>query len=268
MQKSLYFLLFIFFTQQMSAQSISIQEAAAQKKILYKLSGSWKNNKEKEKYLDADGQYFGKCMKINIHSISKDTLYLDIDNGLMLMCEDTTVQDMIVTKSVHIDLLPGETQSFRLYAMCTEIKDGMPEDIRVYKIGNLADDKLRAITVTIENKYMQNVIGQGAVWAYTDHATESDLRRYGATQYTLAMTGELLTQSGTMTPFTKTQDSLDQALIIPLSENETSEGMLNPTITLDLYVFYGATGVFLILLSITVYLAFKKRKKKDTDLIQ
>ncbi len=268
MKKLFYLLLFSFFTQQASAQSITIQDAMAQKKILYKLSGSFKND-DQEIFHDADGQYFGKCMTISVFNIYKDTLLLTIDNGLMLMCEDTTVQDMIVTKSIHIDLLPHESKRFRLYAMCTEIKDKMPQETTVYKIGTFADDKLRAITLMIENEYMQNVIGQGAVWAYTDDATESDLRRYGATQYTLDMTAELLTLSGTATPFTQVQDSLAQvSLVIPLSEDESNEGMLTPTITLDLYVFYGATGIFLILLSVTIYLVFKKRKQKEEDIVQ
>src|SRR5690606_34035954 len=78
-------------------QTITIEEAVKQNRIDYTIAGSWDYNDSKE-FTDANGQYFGKCMTITIRNKNNDTLPLAIENGLLLMCEDTTVQDMLITK--------------------------------------------------------------------------------------------------------------------------------------------------------------------------
>lgn len=236
-------------------QSINILDAVAENKIEYNASGSW-NSLDKMEFIDANGQYFGKCMTLEIQSITNETLELEIKNGLMLMCEDTSIQDMIITKPTYVTLLPNQNKTIKLYAMCSELHNGMPFEGIVYTIGEMADKKLIAITQTIGNMFMQNIVGQGAVWAYTDNATEEDLRLYGATSTSLPLTIEILNKAGVITNI----NPQSEVEIIQEDAKETkTEDNSDNIIKLNAYLVYGCIGLILLL----VVLLLKKRKNNN-----
>lgn len=238
---------------------ILIIDAANKKIIDYSIVGSWDNN-DKQEFLDADGQYFGKCMTIKLHSRIDSTVYIFIDNGLMLMCDDTATQDMIITKPIYVHLKPRQDRIVQLYAMCSEIHNGMPHKQTAYKVGSIADKSLVAIANTIDEMFMNNIAGQGAVWAYTDKAEESDLRKYGATANSLRLTIEILNKAGVETKLNPT--AIDTSTIhhsMQSIDNYQDDNYFS----IKKYVVYGATGVILFLLGTTIVLIFRKRKSND-----
>jgi hypothetical protein len=147
--------------------------------------------KDNQVSIDADGLHYGKCMTLNLVSRVDSALFIFIENGLMLMCDDTTTQDMIITKPIYVNLEPRQQKEVQLYAMCSEIHDGAPNIFTDYNIGSIADKNLVSIANSIDEMLMNNVAGQGAIWAYTDQAEEAALRNYGATDNSLNLTIEI-----------------------------------------------------------------------------
>lgn len=237
-------------------QTMNISDALAENKIEYEASGSW-NSLDKMEFIDANGQYFGKCMTMQIQSITNETLELEIKNGLMLMCEDTSIQDMIITKPTYLTLLPNQSKTIKLYAMCSELHNGMPFEGVVYTIGEMADAELVAITEIAAKMFMQNVVGQGAVWAYTDNATEDDLRLYGATDASLPLTIEILNKAGVVTNINPSSEEA----IAEETEEVVTETQTTSQITLDAYLVYIGAGVILLLLFTTALSLFRKKNK-------
>jgi hypothetical protein len=253
---------------------INILDAIDKKTIDYKASGRY-NTDDKTEYIDADGQYYGKSMLIILHNNSDDTLYIYIPEGLMLMSEDTVIQDMLITKPVYALLKPKRTQTYPLYAMCSEIHDKVPATHTKYTISKNNDEKLVSIAQTINRSFMQNVIGQGAVWAYTDNATEEDLRTYGARDETLELTLNLLAKAGIKTKLAEelnfvpptiieaNKDSIIHSLSNDLDYANTVLKYKKENIELNPIAFYSGIGVIILIIGATTYLAFRKRKNKN-----
>ena len=124
--------------------TILITDAAKKNIIDCKIFGS-SNLKDNQVSIDADGLHYGKCMTLNLVSRVDSALFIFIENGLMLMCDDTTTQDMIITKPIYVNLEPRQQKEVQLYAMCSEIHDGAPNIFTDYKIGSIADKNLVSI---------------------------------------------------------------------------------------------------------------------------
>jgi len=253
---------------------INILDAIDRKTIDYKASGRY-NVEDKTEYIDADGQYFGKSMLIMLHNNSDDTLYIYIPEGLMLMSEDTVIQDMLITKPVYALLNPKRTKTFPLYAMCSEIHDKVPATHTKYIVSKNNDEKLITIAQTINHSFTQNIIGQGAVWAYTDNATEDDLRTYGASDKTLELTLNLLDKAGIKTKLAEelnfvpsaqievNKDSIIKSLRYDLDYANTVLKYKKENIELIPIAFYSGIGVIILIIGSTTYFAFRKRKNKN-----
>lgn len=244
-------------------QTLEIQDAISKKQIEYNIEGSW-NSLDKQEFFDADGQYFGKCLKIKIRNKNKASCMIYIPNGLMLMCEDTVTQDMIITKPIYVNLNPRQTKVFQLYAMCSEIHDGMPNKLTKYRVGKMADENLVTITKTINDKFMQNIVGQGAIWAYTDKATKDDLTKYGATENSLDLTIGILNNAGVTTKINPQPTKIIDSTFIQTSEISLEENSGKNIVALNKSVAYSACGVIFLLLGSTLLLLFKNRKN-DSD---
>ncbi len=246
------------------SQTIEIQEAIDNNKIEYSITGSWDYNDPKE-YLDSDGQYFGKCMTITIRNKYNDTIPLSIPNGLLLMCDDTTVQDMLITKPMFVYLFPRQKKTFQLYAMCSEIHDAMPGKQKKYKVGKMANGDLVRIAYKIDEMFMHNIVGQGAVWACSDNATENDLRTYGATDASLKLTIELLDQAQVKTKLNPPINEPVKVDSIKPKDKASNKNLIskNQGLTIEWLYVYLISGLFLILLIYSAYLTIQKRRKSN-----
>jgi hypothetical protein len=257
-------IILLFITSITFGQRLDIKKAISSKKIKCEIEGSWDTN-DKLEFLDSNGQYFGKCITVKVRNIYNDTLNIYIENGLMLLCDDSRTQDMVVTKSIFINLLPKQYKSFQLYAMCAEMHDGMPNISTSYKVGELTNEKLVSITQQIENSFMQNVAGQGAVWSFTDNANIDDLIKYGATESSIEITFDILNKAGIVTELSsKKQASLDSInqIIIDFEKDfiSTENSENDNSINIELNTFYFFIIVSFFLICIIIFLLIKKRK--------
>ena len=237
-----------------SQAGIPVEDAIKKGIIECRISGAWSIN-DKIEQVDADGQYFGKCMLIKVKSKIDSIITLYFNDGLMFISDDTIIQNMVLSKALHLALEPHEEKSFEFYAMCTEIHDKVPNKLTTYKIQNITDSNLAKITTTIDDLYMNNIVGQGAIWAYTDTAMEVDLYKYGASEKTIQLTKEILNKAKVNT------------LLNPLPKDITST---NPNIHSDdnyilmnKYFVYNSFGVLLALSITGFYLLYNALRNND-----
>ena len=91
------------------------------------------------------------------------------------------------------------------------------------------------------------MIGQHALWAYTDKADYKELEKYGADSLSIKLTADIL---NALSIETKLKPKKPKTEIIP-----------DETIQVRLGVFYGVVALFVILLFTIIYLFVAKRKR-------
>lgn len=124
--------------------------------------------------------------------------------------------------------------------------------MRVFTIGEMADTNLIKLSKYLQVSYNQNMIGQHAVWAYTDKANFDTLKKYGADTNSVKRTIEILNAVNIITPLNNTFTNPEQ------KQNPI------PTMTLNSYIVYGGMGLigFLSLVTITALI----RRKKNNEM--
>jgi hypothetical protein len=227
----------------------SINEAIDKGMLDLKISGAYDPRIFYE-VVDKDGVHYGKCMAIILKSKIDSVVLLRLDCGTQLIPVDTSVQTMIVTQKAVFPLYPNETYATRFYAMCGQLHDAAPSIQTTFRIGELADTGLVKLTDYLGDNYIQNMLGQHAMWAFTDQAGFEELKKYGADSLSIAKTKEILNNLNLETKLTP-------KLVVAQNE-ETNEMSIN-----RYYVFAGA-GLLLILATTTIILIFRRKKEDET----
>ncbi len=262
--KLIFSLFFTFLLVQAYSQSefVSLKEAADANQIRATISGAWDGTERA--YWDPTGQYYGKCIQMDISNLSDDSLHLFIPIGQMLNSADSTVQDMIITKEIKVSIQAHKSLLLDCYAMCAEYHDKMPNQRTRYAIGELADKHLRSIAESIDEMYMQNICGQGAIWAYTDSATDDDLMKYGADSKSLEITKSILTNAQVSTPLHQIHE--DEPIDTTFNLEEVTEGIeaeeSSEDITISNLIFYGIMAIGVLLIGIIARLWARNKALK------
>jgi hypothetical protein len=198
--------------------------------------------------------YYGKCMIITLKSNIDSILLLKLDNGILLVPQnDTTVQTMLVTHDVEFVLEPRNSFSSKIYAMCTEFHDAAPSIFVDFEIGEMAESNLVRLSRYIEKLHLQNMIGQHAVWAFTDQVSEQELINYGADSNSLSLTSVVL-DSVQISSKLKKVDQQPEVSVAPQSDS----------IQLTTWIYIGF-GVILLFLFITIIRRTSKKQKSSPN---
>jgi hypothetical protein len=64
--------------------------------------------------------------------------------------------------------------------MCGQLHDDLPFVQSDYNFGGMADRNVVKLAKYLDEKYLQNMVGQHALWAYTDNADFKELKKYGS----------------------------------------------------------------------------------------
>lgn len=227
---------------------LPINEAIEKGLLEFKISGA-SDPRIFQEVVDRDGLHFGKCMAIILKSNIDSVVLLKIDCGTELIPIDNTFQTMIVTKTVELPLFPNQTYATRFYAMCGQIHDDPPYIESTYKVGELSDSNTVKLAKYFEKNYIQNMIGQHALWAYTDEANLKELEKYGADSLTIALTKNILNELSIKTALNK--------------EKQTEEVFPDNTIEVSKILIYSTGGLVLLLLTTTIYLFLRRRKNDE-----
>lgn len=228
---------------------LSINEAIDKGMLELKISGAYDPRIFYE-VVDKDGVHYGKCMAIILKSKIDSVVLLRLDCGTQLIPVDSSVQTMIVTQKAVFPLYPNETYATRFYAMCGQLHDAAPNIETTFRIGELADTGLLKLANYLGENYIQNMLGQHAMWAFTDEADFEELKKYGADSLSIDKTKEILRDLDLETKLTPK--------ILVTEVDGKSEISIN-----RYYVFIGA-GLLLLLTTTTIILIFRRRKKDDT----
>jgi hypothetical protein len=130
--------------------------------------------------------------------------------------------------------------------MCGQLHDDPPYIESIYKVGELADSNTVKLAKYFEINFIQNMIGQHALWAYTDKAELNELEKYGADSLTIVLTKNILNNLSIKTNL----NTLKQTVI----------AMPDNTIKVSKIIIYCVAGLLLILLIAIIFLFFRKRK--------
>lgn len=152
--------------------------------------------------LDREGVHYGKCMAIVLKSDIDSFVILKLDCGTLLVPTDSIVQEMLVTHNAEFPLYPGQTYSTRFYAMCAQLHNKAPNIETTFRIGKMADSSLLKLANYLDANYIQNMLGQHALWAVTDQADFEDLKNYGADSNSILKTKEILSKLNIETKLT------------------------------------------------------------------
>jgi len=229
-------------------KEITIQEAINKKMLELKIVGAYDPNLFFE-VIDRDGVHFGKCMAVVLRSKIDSLIVVRLDDGIQLIPDDSSIQTMIVTKKALFPLYPNETYSTRFYAMCGEIHDDIPTIDMTFKIGELGNKRVVALAKYLDENYMQNMIGQHALWAITDQTNIAELKKYGADKASISKTNDILNKLKLVTKLNPEQKSK--------KESETK------IISMNLYYLYIGIGAIIILVITITVLIFINRKQQS-----
>jgi hypothetical protein len=171
----------------------------ANAKLSYKLSEALQNKLVSVKITgakpDTSGVYVsshvGPCMAMEVVSASAEDLLLSLEYGYRLEPADSSVQTMIVTQTLMVNLAPKQKKNYRIYAMCTEAHDSGPSSSESFKLGKRFSGNILSLAEMINRKRYQTDAAQYAMWCltngydlssiYSDDTTQMyDLRRFVA----------------------------------------------------------------------------------------
>jgi hypothetical protein len=134
--------------------------------------------------------------------------------------------------------------------MCGQLHDAAPHVETTFRIGEPADTALLKLANYLGDNFVQNMLGQHAMWAFTDQADFEELKKYGADSLSIAKTKEILNNLNLETKLTP-------KLVIE-QKIETNEISIN-----RYYVFAGG-GLLLIFVITIIVLIFKSKSTGDS----
>lgn len=227
---------------------LSMKDAIAKGILELKVYGFY-NPRIYNEVIDKEGVHFGKCMTVILKSKIDTAILLRLDCGMQLIPDDSAYQTMIVTKKAIFPLRPNDYYVTRFYAMCGQLHDFAPIWNTEYSIGNLADTGIVKLANYLGDNYIQNMIGQHALWAFTDQADFNELKKYGADSITIAKTKEILNNLNLET-------KLSPKLVVTKTE-ETND------VSINRYYIYGGAGLLFILTTSIIILIIRRKKNND-----
>ena len=225
---------------------ISFSEGINKGYFTYKFIGSC-DPRICEEFIDKEGVHYGKCMAVILQSKIDSLILLRIETGRLLIPIDTAIQIMIITKETNIPLYPNFKYLVRLYAMCSEIHKYPPTNNTGFTYGDMANPGLIKLAKHIEATYMQNIIGQHAIWAYANQVSIKELSKYGADSTSIELTKKLLNDVNIVTKINSTIVIKDRTDIIKI----------NKTILLIV------SGIAILIIVTMTFIALKKTRKKN-----
>lgn len=180
---------------------VSIRDAINKGMLELKICGAYDPGYFYE-VLDRDGVHYGKCMAIVLKSKIDSFVTVKLDYGTLLAPTDSIVQTMLVTHKAVFPLYPGQTYVTRFYAMCAQLHNKAPDIETTFSIGEMADSNLLRLANYLDANYIQNMLGQHAVWAMTDQADFDELKKYGADSNSIIKTKSILNDLNLATKLT------------------------------------------------------------------
>jgi hypothetical protein len=115
------------------------------------------------------GGYQGECIELNIKSlIQKDTL-IRIEPGRHLVCEDSTLQDILIIKEIQLFLAAGETRLVNIFGFCCKAHNGAPQVGTAFEVGFMEDSTFIYLAEFLSKSGLPLGVMQNAVWVLSNN---------------------------------------------------------------------------------------------------
>lgn len=181
-RKLLFLLAFVVSSGYIFAETTyKLEEATRKKLVSINLTGATADTA----YHGESSSHYGPCIALELANAGNTELNLSLDYGYRLVPDDSSLQTMMVTKTLFAKLLPKQKKSYRVFAMCTEAHDGGPGADSRFALRNRASGNLLALAELINRKNYQSDAAQNAVWCLTN---DYDLQTIFSTDTTMMYT--------------------------------------------------------------------------------
>ncbi len=163
-QAIVFFIAFLLTTNCLVAKTININLSEAIEKKMVTTEG-----------VNINGNYMGKTMSLSVTNISKETLVIKVDNGVVFKPEDPINQPMVIAGEPTLVIQPTKKNSVDVYTFCGNAPRHCPAKEHKYTYGYKASDTLIKVLQFIKTNSLYDDLGQSAVWAITNHNSLSDI---------------------------------------------------------------------------------------------
>ncbi len=119
--------------------------------------------------------HYGPCLELRVRNAGTEGLRTALDAGSWLHPEDAAEQDMLVTETRRLALMPGAERAYPLHAMCGQAADAAPGPGSGFAYGGPAPEPVAGLARLLERHGWQDDAGQAAVWALTDGHPIADI---------------------------------------------------------------------------------------------
>lgn len=134
---------------------ISIEEAYLKNKIQLEIKSK--------------GEHKGNSVSITSKNISNEPIILHLEYGRRIICNDSSMQDLLIVKEQLITLTPNETKINDAFAFCCESTNRSPEKDIKFSVGKMAPPEwIKLAEVINKNNFPIDAI-QHAIWVLSNN---------------------------------------------------------------------------------------------------
>ncbi len=115
------------------------------------------------------GGYQENCLSFELKNLTRDSLFIKLEPGRRIVCEDSSFQDIFIVKEKMIILPPLASLNTEGYGFCCRASKGSPAKNSKFNIGYMAPPAwIELAEVINQNNFPTNAI-QSSIWVLSDN---------------------------------------------------------------------------------------------------
>jgi hypothetical protein len=119
--------------------------------------------------IQGNGGSMGNCIQITMKNLTKKDTTILVEAGRRLLSNDTSKQDILITKEQQIALNGGQEITINVYGFCCEMTNSAPGLKNIYSVGYMTDTPMVALAKFLNEQDFPIDASQHAVWAISNN---------------------------------------------------------------------------------------------------
>lgn len=111
----------------------------------------------------------GKCLKLQLTNTSTKPLEYHIENGYHLQSFVERLQDLVTTENRYVTLMPNQSQTIVVNALCAEKNNGSPQETDTFALAYKHTNSIFKLTNLLDQIKSYDNTAQQALWCFTDN---------------------------------------------------------------------------------------------------
>lgn len=132
-------------------------------------------NKQLAMNIKSRGGYLGKTLEIGVKNLAAKPIQVRINAGQIFVSKDTSVQDLIVTDTIWVEIAPQQAIYTAVPTMCTQSFNRSPQKSEVFSIGEMASGNLLTLALCLSAHNINSSTAQSAVWTVANGDPVADI---------------------------------------------------------------------------------------------